>query len=110
MEVRLMMPQVTEHRAAAVRDEKGRGERRKNERVRAALATAAGRVCPVWDVKSFIAANSLQGFEGLHFREAVRAARAYFHADALMPLGFYLEQKRAGRISAEDVVRTASVA
>lgn len=71
--------------------------------LRAALSVACGRISPVWDLKSFIAANSLRGFEGGPFGEAVRAARAYFHADALMPLGFYRDQFQAGRITPRDV-------
>ena len=75
----------------------------RQEHIRVALGAACGRICPVWDIKSFIAANSLQGFEGVPFGEAVEAARAYFHADALMPLSFYREQFRAGRIALDDV-------
>ena len=71
--------------------------------VRRTLAAATGRIAPVWDVKAFIAANALRGFEDRPFIEAAAAARAYFHADALMPAGFYHDQYRAGRITADDL-------
>jgi uncharacterized protein YbcC (UPF0753/DUF2309 family) len=69
----------------------------------AALQQACGRISPVWDLKTFIAVNCLGGFEDGPFAEAVKAARAYFHAEALMPISYYQEQYRAGRITHDDL-------
>lgn len=77
--------------------------RGRKDHLQAAVAAACGRIGPVWDLKSFIAANSLRGFEDESFAEAVWAARGYFHADALMPLEFYRRQFETGRITSADL-------
>jgi uncharacterized protein len=74
--------------------------------LRAIVRNAADTVAPVWPLKTFIACNPLQGFEGLPFEQAVAEGNTLFGGRGYLPNGEYRRQWRDGRI-AETALRDA---
>lgn len=68
--------------------------------VRSRVRNAADAIAPVWPLKTFIACNPLQGFEGLAFEEAVKEGEALFGGRGYRPAGEYRKRYARGEIAA----------
>jgi hypothetical protein len=76
--------------------------------LRAVVRNAADTVAPVWPLKTFIACNPLQGFEGLPFEQAVAEGSTLFGGRGYLPNAEYRRQWRDGRI-ADAALRDALI-
>ncbi len=68
-----------------------------------AIAVASRRIAPLWPLRNFVAVNAFMGFTELPYADAVREVDRLLHGSALMPLSFYREQHRSGRIRGRDL-------
>jgi uncharacterized protein YbcC (UPF0753/DUF2309 family) len=64
---------------------------------------AARCLNPVWPLSNFIANNVLKEFEGMPFGQAVRLAHGLFGGNGYLPMSEYVELKKLGRISDENL-------
>jgi uncharacterized protein YbcC (UPF0753/DUF2309 family) len=74
---------------------------------RTELATDVAEACrlvpPLWTLRNFVAVNAFMGLADRPFAEATREVDRLFHGRALMPLSFYFDAHRRGRILDEDL-------
>jgi hypothetical protein len=68
--------------------------------IRSRVRNAADAIAPVWPLKTFIACNPLQGFEGLPFEEAVKEGEALFGGRGYRPAEEYRKRYAKGEIAA----------
>jgi len=72
-----------------------------------ALAQAIGAACraiaPLWPLRHFVAVNPYLGFTSEPFHRATERVAEAFHAEGLMPLAWYRDRHREGRIGDEDL-------
>lgn len=71
--------------------------------IRARVRNAADAIAPVWPLKTFIACNPLQGFEGLPFEQAVKEGEILFGGRGYRPADEYRRRYVAGEVSAAAV-------
>lgn len=71
--------------------------------VRSRVRNAADAIAPVWPLKTFIACNPLQGFEGLAFEEAVKEGEALFGGRGYRPAHEYRERYARGEIAVGEL-------
>lgn len=71
--------------------------------IRSRVRNAADAIAPVWPLKTFIACNPLQGFEGLPFEEAVKEGEALFGGRGYRPAHEYRKRYAKGEIAAAAV-------
>lgn len=71
--------------------------------IRSRVRNAADAIAPVWPLKTFIACNPLQGFEGLPFEEAVKEGEALFGGRGYRPAHEYRRRYAKGEIAAAAV-------
>lgn len=76
--------------------------------IRSRVRNAADAIAPVWPLKTFIACNPLQGFEGLPFGEAVKEGEVLFGGRGYRPAGEYRRRYAKGEI-ATTALRAAIV-
>jgi hypothetical protein len=74
-----------------------------NLQIRSRVRNAADAIAPVWPLKTFIACNPLQGFEGLPFEEAVKEGEALFGGRGYRPAHEYRKRYAKGEIAAAAV-------
>ena len=65
------------------------GARGSPQELQAAIASACGRVAPLWPLKHFVAVNPFLGFADLTFGETCASLKHIANADMLMPRDFY---------------------
>ncbi len=73
-----------------------------------AISTASKAAAPYWWVRSFIAVNSLQGFEDREFPSAIEAAADLYHSRGFLPLKDYRSYLDRGLITEADLRRALS--
>lgn len=71
--------------------------------VLAAIERAVGRIAPVWPLQQFVAVNPFLGLSDRPFAEACEFSAQMGQGQMLMPVNFYLEQYRLGRIQDADI-------
>lgn len=65
--------------------------------------SACDRIAPVWPLRHFVAVNPYFGMRDLSFWDADRYLQTVAGSRLVMPLAYYREQLRRGRISPRDV-------
>jgi len=67
------------------------------------LSEVRDRIAPLWPLKDFVAVNPFVGMTDQSFLEVVRNLARVRDGQMLMPIGYYLDQVKAGRILTGDV-------
>ena len=67
--------------------------------LRSRVNIAGEVVARLWPMRTFISRNPLQGFEHLHFEEAVRQGEQLFGGRGYLSSKVYREAYRSGRIA-----------
>jgi uncharacterized protein len=73
-----------------------------------ALSTAAKAAAPYWWVRSFIAVNSLQGFEDREFSSAIEAAADLYRSQGFLSLKDFKTYYDRGLVTEKDLRRALS--
>lgn len=71
--------------------------------VAAAVERACARIAPVWPLQHFVAVNPFLGLSERSFADACEFTARVGQGEMLMPLHFYAEQYRLGRIQDADI-------
>jgi len=69
----------------------------------AAVEHACTRIAPVWPLQHFVAVNPFLGLSELSFEEACKFTAQVGQGEMTMPVSFYAEQYRLGRIQDGDI-------
>jgi uncharacterized protein len=67
------------------------------------LSQVQGRIAPLWPLKDFVAVNPFVGMTDQSFLDVVRDLGRVRDGQMLMPVGYYLDRLKSGRIRTEDV-------
>lgn len=67
------------------------------------LSEVQDRIAPLWPLKDFVAVNPFVGMTGQSFLKVVRSLARVRDGQMLMPIGYYLDRVKTGRILTEDV-------
>jgi uncharacterized protein YbcC (UPF0753/DUF2309 family) len=71
--------------------------------VRQALASACGRIAPVWPLQNFVAVNPYHHFADRSLQDVADRMAKTAGARTTMPIAFYLDALTQGRIAREDI-------
>lgn len=72
-----------------------------------AIATACGRIAPLWPLADFVAVNPFVGMADMEFGEAAALRQRLAGTRLVMPRAFYSEAIASGRISAAALTTAA---
>lgn len=67
------------------------------------LSRVKDSFAPVWPLKDYVAVNPLGGLSGRRFLGGRQFLRMYTDCETLMPLGYYAEAVRGGRLGLADL-------
>lgn len=73
--------------------------------LRSHVNLAGEAIAKLWPLRTFISRNPLQGFEHLPFEDAVRQGADLYEGQGYMPLAWFQEEWRKGRITPEALSR-----
>ena len=76
------------------------------EDIESSIRTAIETVTPYWPIDTFIATNSLSGWEQLPFADAITQSHTITGGHGYLPLATYRQFYQHGRITEEDITAT----